>query len=388
VHLLTATNLSTDGLSPLGASARLVLATSDRQPVLSTGELTAPVRWGAGDSANRFANQFDAAPADTVAKWKDATFAIPKGVTGSAVINDGDREVQLFVRNATDRTGAPACELSIGMVNAEKRELASLPAQPVGEGLNIAAAIPFQFQSARGKYIAAIFRVTPAMQQDSAFVDAMQRCQADVQRESEAVDARLKALLDARLASGNWPGYEAALKSASDPKSRRAAMVYLATQAGASLARDVFLVADSKVLGQLLSQIATRIAALPPAEQADASMAWILEFTSLEQMGKLLADNQLAPELAAVLTSYAGEAGRHQASMAQIMRKLAGPGDLQNKLIAENMIYLEDNSPAARVRAYDWLNSRKRAPAGFDPLGSPRNRRDAIEKALAPSTAP
>ncbi len=388
LHLFTATHISTDGLLPMGASARLVLATGDRQPVLPTDELTAPVRWAAADSADRFANQFTSAPPDTAAKWKEATFAVPKGVTGSATITDGARQVQLFVRNTTDRTGAPGCELSIGMTDGQKQELASLPAQPVGDGLSLAAAIPFQFQSAQAKYIAAIFRVTAAQTKDPTFADAMQHCKADVQRESDAVDAHLKALLDSRLASGNWPGYESALKSAGDPKSRRAAMVYLATQTGAAFSRDVFLVADAQMLGQFLTQIAARIAALPPAGQSDTTMAWVLDFTCLEQMGKKLADNQLSPELEAVLTSYAGEAGRHPSSMDQIMRKLSGPSDLQTKLVAENMIFLEDSSPAARVRAYDWLNERKRAPAGFDPLGQPRDRRDAIEKALAPTTAP
>jgi len=54
---------------------------------------------------------------------------------------------------------------------------------------------------------------------------------------------------------------------------------------------------------------------------------------------------------------------------------------LDARVIAENLIYLEDASPASRVRAYDWLQSRGRAPAGFDPLGTPRERRDALEKA-------
>ncbi|MCS7034766.1 MAG: hypothetical protein NZ561_12355, partial [Phycisphaerae bacterium] len=52
------------------------------------------------------------------------------------------------------------------------------------------------------------------------------------------------------------------------------------------------------------------------------------------------------------------------------------------RLIAENLIYLSDNSPAAQVRAYDWLRSRGRAPDSFDPLADPRSRRTALEQFL------
>ena len=43
---------------------------------------------------------------------------------------------------------------------------------------------------------------------------------------------------------------------------------------------------------------------------------------------------------------------------------------------------LEDSSPAARVRAYDWLKAHARQPTGYDPLGEAHQRSAAIEKAL------
>ena len=51
-------------------------------------------------------------------------------------------------------------------------------------------------------------------------------------------------------------------------------------------------------------------------------------------------------------------------SVDEIMHGSSSAGDLQQKLITENYIYLEDSSPAARVRAYDWLAKQKIAPAG------------------------
>ena len=45
-------------------------------------------------------------------------------------------------------------------------------------------------------------------------------------------------------------------------------------------------------------------------------------------------------------------------------------------------MYLEDSSPSARVRAYDWLAARGRAPQGYEPLGPARERRRALDAAL------
>jgi hypothetical protein len=147
-------------------------------------------------------------------------------------------------------------------------------------------------------------------------------------------------------------------------------------------------VAEDSALEKLLAAIAARISAVAPADQSDSNLAWILDFTTLQTLSKMLNDNQLPPEFSSVLTSFGGEAGRHASSLDEITKNLTGPGELQTRLIAENMIYLEDSSPAARVRAFDWLKGRKREPAGYDPLAPARQRKTALEKALAPSTAP
>jgi hypothetical protein len=49
---------------------------------------------------------------------------------------------------------------------------------------------------------------------------------------------------------------------------------------------------------------------------------------------------------------------------------------------AENLVALEDSSPAARVRAFDWLAARAKAPRDFDPLGPAGQRRAALDKAM------
>jgi hypothetical protein len=70
-----------------------------------------------------------------------------------------------------------------------------------------------------------------------------------------------------------------------------------------------------------------------------------------------------------------------------MLRAANSRASLDARLVSENLIYLEDSSPSARVRANDWLAARGRAPAGFDPLGPPRQRREALERALDAAAA-
>jgi hypothetical protein len=91
----------------------------------------------------------------------------------------------------------------------------------------------------------------------------------------------------------------------------------------------------------------------------------------------------LPPELRAILTVYAGEPSRHSGSLDDIANQSTSRQDLENRLTAENLVFLTDSSPASRVRAFDWLSARGLAPAGYDPLGSAKQRREALDKALS-----
>lgn len=56
--------------------------------------------------------------------------------------------------------------------------------------------------------------------------------------------------------------------------------------------------------------------------------------------------------------------------------------DLRQRLLLENSIYLEDISPAARARAFDWLAVQGQAPQGYDPLASLAERRRVLNQIL------
>jgi hypothetical protein len=100
----------------------------------------------------------------------------------------------------------------------------------------------------------------------------------------------------------------------------------------------------------------------------------------------LQATEKLPPELASVLTRFAGEAGRHDSSLEDLSKNAHSQDELAARMIAENLIYLEDNSPSARVRAFDWLTAHHHAPAGYDPLGPLKERRAALDRATSVAT--
>jgi hypothetical protein len=67
----------------------------------------------------------------------------------------------------------------------------------------------------------------------------------------------------------------------------------------------------------------------------------------------------------------------------EVMRGAGTRQQLEQKLVSENFIYLQDSSPAYRVRAFQWLAVKNLAPRGFDPLDDPKKRREALDAALS-----
>jgi hypothetical protein len=128
--------------------------------------------------------------------------------------------------------------------------------------------------------------------------------------------------------------------------------------------------------------------AKPAAKSEEADPAWLLESSTLEVLSALVADQVTSPEIEAVLLRFAGQAGRQAMSMEKALLASRGVDDLQRLLAEENFLSLEDSSPAARARALRWLEERGLAPAGYDPLAPPKERRAALEKALTGEAKP
>lgn len=105
---------------------------------------------------------------------------------------------------------------------------------------------------------------------------------------------------------------------------------------------------------------------------------WHLEKMAYSVVLQSWEAGDLTPSVQALLTVHTGQVGRDLNTLKTVLKQAAGPQVLSDLLIQENLIFLQDISPAARMRAYQWLQKHQAAPAHFNPLASAQERRAAL----------
>jgi len=175
-------------------------------------------------------------------------------------------------------------------------------------------------------------------------------------------------------------GIEDALRLLPSPTHKQRALLYLAQETAAPLLEDVTLSATDIVVDHLAHAVTNECRSGPTFETA--ALGWRLERTAYQLVVKLLSVDQPSPDLEAILIRHAGEVGRHPSVLQEMVSEAANLEDLEQRLLLENFIYLEDISPAARTRAFEWLAARGRAPEGYDPLASLKERRSVLNRVL------
>jgi hypothetical protein len=267
-----------------------------------------------------------------------------------------------------------------------QRELAVVDLSPLSAGGERAAVIiPIHFADSDTTAIAAIVTLLPAAATPE-HVAAASRCADDLQRSSDAVANSPRQLT---VVNPAWSRYRVALDALTESARRRAAMVYLASQTDAPLCRDVALAADDSTLDRLSADI-RRAVAKPAAgpDPSGAELGWTLDRLTFKMIAGMMNDSKLPLELSAIIANAAGQPGRDAGSIEEVSHSLATRAQFNTRLQAENLIALEDSSMTARVRAFDWLAARGEAPPGYDPLGSRKDRRAALESFASGSNAP
>ncbi|MGE3165425.1 MAG: hypothetical protein AB7O52_11010 [Planctomycetota bacterium] len=183
-----------------------------------------------------------------------------------------------------------------------------------------------------------------------------------------------------------------ALRTRTNP---RAALLRLAMRLDSTLTRDLALAADDAQLDGMCTTVLAAVDAVIPdslatpaaaPERLAAVVARNVEGALYTDLAREVERDALPIEFESVLIRHAGQAARQPGSLREVVQNAATTEDLRNGLVAENLLFLEDNTPAARVRAHSWLAARGQALAGFDPLAPAAERRAAIQRALA-STA-
>lgn len=188
----------------------------------------------------------------------------------------------------------------------------------------------------------------------------------------------LAALAERRAGVPANAGLVAALVGMQPGANRRGAVLYLATLAHAPVCTDVALSGRPELLDEVAEAVR---AGLPPDQPPTAAqLAWLFESESLSRLSQLIEAGDDDPALEAMLLRHTGEVGRNLPLLQSLIGSAGGPVDLRQRLVAENLLFLEDNAPASRVRAFDWLLGLDRAPEGFDPLATRKERRAALAR--------
>jgi len=164
----------------------------------------------------------------------------------------------------------------------------------------------------------------------------------------------------------------------------RSALVFLSGALETPLARELVLVLDRPALDVLTADLIAASKKNTAADPFDPS--WSLEAAAWRALvAALSAGDERAPELRAAFGGIAlvaaGQLGAFPTLIQDALRSSDSIESFGARLIAENRIFLEDSSPAARARAFAWLDRRGLAPRGFDPLSPRKERRAALEAA-------
>lgn len=435
-YAITATFIALDRMPTgemrwsLASQARIIAVTRSGLPVQSSARLAAGVRGADGDDATALrASLFDGTGVHSFGRAVPVTIlhgALPTGATSRFALAEQinvtrfvlgqpvRRRVELSIYRPTtnapvqialvledllaplvplDNTkaktddpehakDAPITRPKPAPVAVPVQELALLDRPAFTGHDSFALLVPYRFGNSESRVIAILIEIDKG-----SIDDAHQRAFATAMDEIAAA-RKLAATrpYSHPLDNPEWPGLLTALDAMAKPHTPRPPMVFLASQTGVEIFEDIALVGDDALRRELADKIFKALG-VPVSIRSTDVLAWTLEHASYEILSEHSAVEALPGELAAILTLHAGEAGRHAGSLDDALRTSTTRREFDLRLIAENYIYLEDSSPASRVRAFDWLYARGRAPAGFDPLGPAKERRAALEQALNPAPA-
>ena len=182
----------------------------------------------------------------------------------------------------------------------------------------------------------------------------------------------------AEPADADWPGIENAIQALQSSLNQRRALLYLAERTGAFLGEDIALSGTDIVVARLSQALTNEYSS--GSMTGGASLGWLLERTACGLLATLLSSDQATPELEAILIRHTGQVGRNVSTLEELTAGASSVEEFQKLLVRENFIYLEDISPAARARAFEWLKARGRAPEGYHPLAPVKERRAVLNR--------
>ncbi|HEX4792213.1 MAG TPA: hypothetical protein VH370_00385 [Humisphaera sp.] len=390
-------------LPQVGERARLVAVTRGDTPVISTAQLTASARVALPAQAAKVAADLAADRLTRTRSLANLTEALPIGITTQFDFVDPNASAHSFAvalyRPPPAANESSTAALQIGLTvrsmvtlpphrdsapepPALQTETVLLDPIELENGVNRFVLIaPFSFAGNPSWGIAVIIEAGPGTD-DPMHQERFARAMADAAQESAKAAAYVSI---ATQPADDWPALAAALSALNNAAQQRQTLAMLAGQTNAQVCLDYALAADAPGLAKLAKRVLDQMSSVPHDEP---SVSWLLDRSSFELLAEALNSGAMPPELAEVLTRYAGEPGRHAGAVDEVLHEGGSRADFSARLIAENLVFLEDTSPASRVRAFEWLATIGKTPLGYDPLAPSRERHAALDKALGGGDAP
>ncbi|HEX8339816.1 MAG TPA: hypothetical protein VF624_02805 [Tepidisphaeraceae bacterium] len=412
-RVLAVTTMPRQGFERIGPKARLVIAYRGAAPVAASTRLTsgvgilvpegdAPVDDRLGDPKTRqsLGDFVGGVAPQTTASFNVSLKDIPQPTrqqlplrTRAAVqISRADTPGEYMLAVVGDdliADAAPADDkkkpTDLPPPTTLSREMAVVSRTISADRDRVVLAVPFTFLDSNA--VGVIFEITvDAKAGGAARAEALAALQAGAKTSAESA---ARSIATQPAGTPQQVLIQTALQQlAKGSESPRGTLNYVAAQSGASLTGELALVADERMLGLLVQQVVKAVGdstgpggqLRPPAE-----IALALERASADVLISVRnsATDSLSGAVLGTLDSYAGEVGHQPDSLLAVIRQSSSVGDLATRLVAENFIFLEDPSPPARVRAYDWLAARGHDLRGYDPLARGRDRRAAVDEIRA-----
>jgi len=404
-RVVVATKLPSDDFTPIGPLARLVLRDGEGDLVAPSGQLGYATRFRTLDQAA----SLDDMLGDRVgwAEMGKVSGVVARGTTlaidiapptdgggGAGTVSiqlfrttDGNR-YELAIERDEPLRAAPSTQPTVARTAREtiviSRDLTNAGASV--QRMLLTLPMTFTNTPVTGVVIDLTINFAPAdigalVEQANKEIDASAARETARMQATPPADPALMAARESLTSAG---------------ENARRPLTYLAQLTGARIAEGVALVGDDSLVTLIARNVRDKLGQVK-ADDA-ASVGWLLEQSTIKAVVSIKdAENAsitLAPVMG-VMQGIAGQAGVQLDVLQSVAAESAGTADLYSRLIAEHLIFLDDSSPAVRVRSFDWLKARQKEPSEFDPLARPKERRAALEKfrdrgsvATAPTTQP
>lgn len=416
-------------LEPAAMHARVFVAQRATDPIVAVPSVAARMRVGRGALASKTWREFEARPLDSAAigpgaagGGSDAAPSLPRSVSvaqtvllvppgytasfdllakdGRTVVGEGRIDEHLRVSFDAHDSGQEASRVNMAISvelqdgskleakRGHQRDLVVLEAGVTPENGPVVVIVPAPSSLVpdRAEDGALAILVSADRVAASAVKDELAACAAAAREAALGLGERVKRPSDTALFEADVVASFDALVS-EVPAQQRASLRSFAAMLGDAGARSTTLLHDlarslddaqtARIAASLVAQREALIAVSSPAttlgfEVERRSWLWLVEAAQGDDFDDVLE---------AMLLRHAGEAGRYPSTVQSFVKRAKDGADLERRLEEENLLLLEDGNPGSRVRAFDWLEARSKAPTAYDPLASQAARRDALDAA-------